>query len=56
MDSSFVEFLNSQTKKFKQAIMRDYWDYRRTPVNKTGFFVWKQPLQNIYYRNSLKNA
>ena len=41
MDSSFVEFLNSQTKKFKQAIMRDYWDYRRTPANKTGFFCLK---------------
>ena len=39
MDSIFVECLNSQIHKYKNAIMRDYWDYLRKPNKREGFAV-----------------
>lgn len=37
MDATFVELLNSQAQKFRRAIMRDYWDYRRSAPITSGF-------------------
>lgn len=37
MDSDFVEVLDSQVKKFRSAIMRDYWRFRRGQPSASGF-------------------
>lgn len=37
VSSDFAEYLNSQTKKFKSAVMREYLKYRHNPGEKSGF-------------------
>lgn len=38
MDPVFTEILNYQVKKFRNAIMRDYWNYRHEIHAETGFY------------------
>lgn len=36
-DSDFIRIIDNQVRKFKSAIMRDYWEYRHIPKEKGGF-------------------
>lgn len=36
-DSDFIRTIDNQVRKFKSAIMRDYWEYRHIPKERRGF-------------------
>lgn len=59
MDYIFDMYLNSQVRKFKQAVMEEYWKFRRKPEYSTGFHCLevtsKEFLLQKYFEKRVEN-